>query len=289
MPRSVWLRRVAVRGCLIAGVALLFAGVGSSESREPTSALERQKHAPVESDNDQPSNKEQTDRRPDAISPSTALPWWREAEGSTPAGKDDHSTYYDREDLIAQRSMADATLELVDITWRQFVVGIFESVLLIATVMLSLWAARAASRATKAAEETVQETRKNAVAEMRAYIGIERIYASPPRNDSPPAIIVHVKNFGSSPAFNVAHKVRNDLFLKGEEEFDLSKGKNLSVLDIAPGQSTYPTFPASEKTWPITLAIMNEPNKHLYIFGTITYEDVFGNGHQPTTGSGCRS
>jgi hypothetical protein len=114
---------------------------------------------------------------------------------------------------------------------------------------------------------------------MRAYLGICKISIRPPSDGAPPGVVIELKNYGSTPAFNVFHKSRKEILLKGKEEFDLSEKDSSSLPDILPGQIVYPVSTGSIKEWPLMLALMNTTQNNLYVFGTIWYEDIFSDLH----------
>lgn len=191
--------------------------------------------------------------------------------------QDTQANYYDREGLFAQQRMAEANDEIVSLTYWQIAVGFVETILLLATIFLSLKATRAASRAAVAAETTIDHARSQSVAELRAYLAIEKIYLSEFNDTQPPDFVTVIKNHGSTPAFNVTHRTQRMPFKKDETEFSLSDSRKTKVVDIAPGQTVYQIGHYQVEQWILSggAKTINIADHDIYCFGIITYEDIF--------------
>jgi hypothetical protein len=65
------------------------------------------------------------------------------------------------------------------------------------------FAASEAEKATKAAEDAVDVTRDTAGAQLRAYVGINKVYFGRFNSNQPIEVIVEIQNFGATPAYHV--------------------------------------------------------------------------------------
>lgn len=139
MSQGNRLHHLALRRCLIAAFVLVSAVALAQEPQSPTES--------AESSSDTARQESQPKPPSPAPEPQVPAPVNQEA---------DHGTeYYSREDLDAQRRMAVAAEELVDLTGQQIIVIAVEATLLAITIFFTAWAAIAASRAAKAAQDAV--------------------------------------------------------------------------------------------------------------------------------------
>ena len=254
---------VALGGCL---VWLILAGLVW-----PSLAQEAKSPSKAAAQTEQPDAKE-----PEAVkSPAAAPP---EQEEPPPAVEGQHgqgANYYSEADLEAQRRMAVATEELTELTGNQIVIGGIEIVLLVAAVILTAWAAIAASRAAKASAETVAAMRRSE----RAYVTMSH---RPPGLDllarmGFAAFEVEIKNHGRTPATVTDVLLQLDWFGEGNP---------------APDRPVYRTGQPRRKIgfFLVTQAhfyysrSLPIPNKgvgeELWLYGYVDYTDEFEQDHR---------
>ncbi len=111
----------------------------------------------------------------------------------------------EKDDLIAQRSMASSAEDLVGLTLGQILLGIAGVGLLFYTLHLTRQANRAAIRAAKAAEDAVEATTDTAKQQLRAYISSGRILwrtyeTGEPKQVTGYGVAIEWKNNGATPA-----------------------------------------------------------------------------------------
>ena len=179
-----------------------------------------------------------------------------------------------KEDLIAQKSMADSTERMVLIGWLQMALG----TLGLLAIGMTLWYTREAveqtAKATKATEAAVKVTRKTAERELRAYVGIANASIVATEVGKTPNVKLEIKNFGSTPAKDVRHRYRTAVFALDEIEYDLSEAPLEHLVDLAPGQSLHPVKIINQLEWAVTRFQLNTGQRQLFVFGDIRYFDT---------------
>lgn len=130
------------------------------------------------------------------------------------------SNQREKDDLIAQQRMADATEAMNDATqsmknaaWWSFGAVALGTALLVYTLLLT-------REANKSAREAVEVTRKIGQAQVRAYISVVSIHGQPIPNHSGTRFTVRIRNTGASPAFRT-QAIIFGRFLKDYSEKDI--------------------------------------------------------------------
>lgn len=186
------------------------------------------------------------------------------------------------EDLIAQQGMDNATQRMADISEHQTLLILVGTVLLFATLLLTLQANRAAVRAAKAAEGTVEVTRDIARRQLRAYVGTELTVLKDLAAGKCPEMRIIIKNFGQTPAYDIASWSEMEIMKPSEARFVLTKSKPGGKKVLNPS-STYSNY--ARKDEPLTDAefeIIQSDTARLYWFGELTYRDAFDELHTTT-------
>lgn len=208
------------------------------------------------------------------------------AEGSPPDRNDGRN--YAEEDLLVQERMAVATEGLVaptgrmaDLSWWQVIVTGIGTALLLLTLGVTAWAAKAASRAAKAAENVVGVTAEIGERQLRAYVQAETGGAK--FSDDEGHLIVKLRNVGQTPAYSLTTDVDAQMFqapLPDNTQFHGSPRDNKSVetdLTLGAGMSTSIRFALPKAGLPIMKRLMaTGVEAHFVIFGQTTYRDVYG-------------
>lgn len=125
-----------------------------------------------------------------------------EIDGS-PGSKDgepqaDGADHYAEQDLIAQRTMAEKTSELVALTWVQTIIGALGILGLLASLEFTRRALRLSREANEATVRAAEDTRKIGQAQVRAYLVCEGAeFIATPEYLS---CTVKLRNVGQSPA-----------------------------------------------------------------------------------------
>src|ERR1035437_2196685 len=142
-------------------------------------------------------------------------------------------------------------------------------------------AADAATRAAKAAEDSVTEARNNAHLDERAWLGVDNIPGSAKIGTFFSAI-VYFKNTGKTPARNMRFWGQLDK-MQSEPNAASGCGEALKISSrglVAPGSfhsipaQTIGHWPKLENGWQKSLS--NE-GKKIYIYGCVVYDDIFMN------------
>lgn len=184
--------------------------------------------------------------------------------------------------MEAQVRMAVAAEQANRIAWLQ-------AILTGLAVAFTAWAAREAGRAAgaadhaaEAAEVSVAVAQETAKRQLRAYVLLEKADISKPEGYPGGLIQCTVRNFGQTPAKNVAVRL-----LSGFKPFPLPPDAFLNVppppaggsrADLGPGACIYPAAKPNaldEAFIPGLIA----GDVALYLLGTIEYVDAFGEPH----------
>jgi len=136
--------------------------------------------------------------------------------------------------------------------------------------------ANATSRQVKIAQQAVEAAREAAEKQLRAYVGIDRVWSQPADNtlSSDYEVLVHIKNFGVTPA--------NDLNV--EIRFADADGKASPDQNRPSRNVHFNTLPPTQVVWP-TLRIPHADvregmaGKTTYWLVSWSYTDAFGTGH----------
>jgi len=137
--------------------------------------------------------------------------------------------------------------------------------------------ADAAKRSATAAEDSAKATRTLAETGQRAWLTFDFIQVlSRDSHEFPLAVLAHIPNGGNSPAVNIRVDGRYSILKPGEEGF---------ACTVPPNVNRGPVGPKGILKYHIDLGQIKAElsgrvktgELHLYVYGLIAYEDVFGN------------
>jgi len=164
--------------------------------------------------------------------------------------------------------MAESAMEMAGVSWWQLYVGAGGVILLIITVALTYRATNAAIAANKIARDTAKQ-------ELRAYVHIEGAEFSGPQNSGDFSLVIMIKNFGQTPAYNVVTKAKIELFPEKHNRLlkIRKKDKAFPSISISPGAYTSQTipFPININDW----RAYGQIGRKAYLWGRIDYIDAF--------------
>lgn len=188
MPGSDWLHRVAVRGCVIAGVVLLTAGVGPCESQE---TRESETKAKAASANGRPAEIQPEANRVPEVAPQTPEPQdLARIAAALEAMRPDQNSKDEQtraaRDLDAQEEMARWTLPMLVAAALQALIGAIGICYI---------------------RKTLDATRELSAAENRAWMVFDDLKVISNSRATSPYVSLKIsgtiKNIGKSPAFNI--------------------------------------------------------------------------------------
>lgn len=143
-------------------------------------------------------------------------------------------------------------------------------------------AAREAEKATKAANDAVEVARETAGRQLRAYVGINKVYFGRFNSNQPIEVIVEIQNFGATPAHNVDAIMRLSTAAP-----DGSDAEPLIRTEFKPdGQSLMPTGVIlvichldMEHTSNHVFQAINAGQIAVCLQGAVRYTDIAGQEH----------
>ena len=150
-----------------------------------------------------------------------------------------------------------------------------------AAVMAALYARGAVKEgrnSATAAQETLEHAQITSKQQLRAYVGFDGAEARYLDGSRPVEIMLKFKNAGQTPAYKFSTKGGCTLFpYPGPTKFKDVSDHIHAPLTVPPGGATikmeYADLPSAR------LANLKAGKDVLYVFGTITYEDIFGQPH----------
>lgn len=145
----------------------------------------------------------------------------------------------------------------------------------------------------RAALKQVRLSERNSEMELRAYVEIDHVsYDKNPTDDDAPWVIqIVVKNFGRTPANDVTVATESFLGIKQDENeiFNLSDSAYVSPkIRIPPQHLQTVRRPAEIDPGLTGFQKASESGDLSYIWGSVSYSDVFGNNHSFTFQFLCR-
>lgn len=281
MFKRYWVHGLAAVGCvtalILAVIALLWASEPDAKSYSPPPNCDQPKQS---ADTAEPAKEKQEDipKRAAAFAADN-LRREKEQEVIRTACNTTQEHYNNREDLDAQRRMADAADRQVYWTRSGFLgaltVSILDLVLLSATLMAAVWAGLQAKRAANAGWAAISDTRQTTYVELRAYLTWETGAISFDGHDF--QLEIQIRNTGQTPAYNVTYELSHDVYDVPEDEItfgqpDVRDGKSI----LGPGA----IFPIAIK-WPeedrASYTLINAWQIHsIYVWGRIKFKDAYG-------------
>lgn len=125
-----------------------------------------------------------------------------------------------------------------------------------------------------ATRDLVEGAERTAERQLRAYVHVEDAQLSHANDEWRPCISVAIKNYGQTPARRVRHKIGNALVMSGPGNFAVEPDE--SVCDLGPSQGFTKTFHTNREFWnSMTKPAIIAKTGIYYVFGEITYSDVF--------------
>lgn len=192
----------------------------------------------------------------------------------------------EKEDLLAQQSMASSTYQMMVAAWLSLGIGGFGLIGLAVTVIYTRQAAASgreavaeARTATRIAYESLSITRDNAQKELRAYIFVKSCMVTGVEEDRI-TITTSYRNTGNTPAYNLQiwteyYVIEPDFSIVDPEEPVWS-----TVGSVEPqGEKNRISWYDREQSQGIRSEIGNN-GKIIVTSGQIRYEDVFGVRHR---------
>lgn len=186
------------------------------------------------------------------------------------------ATTIEERDLCQQWRMAEAAKRQVAWTARQFWVTAAEIGALILTVFFTGWAALAAGRAARATEKATSVASDTAKTQLRAYVHIDDT-AGPNVDGEPPYLFkYYIKNAGQTPAYGVRQWTG---FTLGPNPLDRPlpppETPPKSAITINAG-GRFKVEGEIAQYSPEEIRQILKDDVRLYVFGVITYTDIFG-------------
>lgn len=168
----------------------------------------------------------------------------------------------EKEDLIAQQSMASSTQEMAGWT----------VVMAVASVLATIFAGVAAILARNA----VLETRRIGEAQVRAYINVENTKYLV--KDEIPAFRISVRNSGQSPAKSVRFIYHWSPDAPGDDPIAFVDGEDHSIL-VVPSGGTFKMNVSIDGLTGNNRINFNNGHFPMWVYGRISYCDVFDRVH----------
>ncbi|MBL8791226.1 MAG: hypothetical protein JNM45_12065 [Rhizobiales bacterium] len=186
----------------------------------------------------------------------------------------------DKDDLVAQQTMANGTTYLVWITGAQFALTLIGTALLFFTLRLNREATNAAVTANATTRLAVDQEQANSKRQLRAYVLVDTIeFIQGGQHDAPKVKLI-ARNYGQTPADQVQIVLMIDQTLTDNEEKHSVGSEEFEVL----ADSKAPMGPDASLTLetkargPLNqhdLQSLYGGTKPIYAFGRINYVDCF--------------
>jgi hypothetical protein len=124
---------------------------------------------------------------------------------------------------------------------------------------------------------TVFVMRRTAQRQLRAYAHIDDVVMSEMNSVNDPNIQIIVKNYGQTPARCITNTFKHCVLqLPQKPDFSLGGGQVEELCDLAPTQKTFSTFRYPHPQWQFFKDPISKKAMIFYVFGRISYRDVFG-------------
>ena len=237
MPYGYRLHNVALRGWLIATLVLPpYTLTAEQEIEEPPAALEQSQGTAIEAPAPQSkTSKPPAQQKPPAAQSSPAAPVQSERSAKPPCDARCQATEQrEKDDLEAQRSMAEAAFDLVVISWWQLGAGTIGIALLMTTLWYTRKSTRAAINAAKTAKDVVEVARTNAVASRRAWLTLEDVKLMPQMEITEEGIgfVVQatINNLGQTPATNITVRFISHFPHSSGDQFKAAEAQFIKAL-----------------------------------------------------------
>lgn len=200
----------------------------------------------------------------------------------------------EKDGLVAQQGMNIAAQKMADYSLYQTILVGIGTVLLLATLFLTIMANRAAFIAAKAGEQAVEVTRIASQRQLRAYVfpavakieGIENGAVN---------LKLGFKNSGQTPAYAIRLRTRRMLAPPTTTDFQFDNADIKRIADFGPGQGQTITIPVEPAHFLEHRRQIESGEFSFFVCGDVRYNDAFGNERttmfrfQLFTGEGVRS
>jgi hypothetical protein len=124
----------------------------------------------------------------------------------------------------------------------------------------------------------VRVARDTARRQLRAYVHVDNLRINNIRDDCNKRIEVIFKNFGMTPARSLVNKCICDPYIPNTS-LSLRNANVFELADLGPTQTVYSTPIYPQGKWDTELFDIADGTKIFYVFGVLTYIDVFKERH----------
>lgn len=210
-----------------------------------------------------------------------------EAEAKARQAAQERAEQREIDDLAAQQGMDQATQRMVDLSEKQTWLIAIGTFLLFTTLLLTLQANRAAIRAAKAAERSVDVTQDIGQRQIRAYVTVWDVHIHNFRKGGHPFIRYVIDNRGQTPATIVKFGVG----IRTVDDPNRDPIKGIALGASEPGSVAVVGGVTSLKQRENANTIIEDrlfsqviSEKRYIIFGAfLVYKDIFGKTHRTVT------
>jgi hypothetical protein len=182
-------------------------------------------------------------------------------------------------DLAAQQGMAKAAQEQLALIRDQNRQIFWSNLLLGLTLAATAWAAIAASKAARAADEATSVSRRIGEAQTRAYVNHAGVVLKPLTANEPLHITVNFKNSGLSPALDLQIFADGDFLPIDTKDNDfpaVDRGKSNVKATLGAGSTANTVIITDAVPSPDVLGKFVSGEIAAFAWGRIWYKDVFG-------------
>lgn len=190
------------------------------------------------------------------------------------------SVQRDKEDLVAQQTVALGTTYLVLLTGAQIALTVIGTVVLLFTLRLNREATSAALAANATTRLAVDQDQANSKRQLRAYVLVDTVEFQRGGTTEPPKVKVSIRNYGQTPADQVQFVLMIDQTSpENEQKHSVGKEEFLTHANSkAPmGPDALLTLETKAKG-PLhqdDVLFLHTGSKPIYAFGRIEYVDCF--------------
>lgn len=144
--------------------------------------------------------------------------------------------------------------------------------------------AEATQKNVATAQAALKATLDNSRLDQRAWVGVKELHLTEALTANKHIeFVVEVQNMGKTPGLNVTTRTQFSM----DPPIDLKSidllGVDLGNRVVPPGTESYPSivvFPGDRVLTEEEVAVLKKRKTPLYLFGLITYEDIFGEFHR---------
>lgn len=175
----------------------------------------------------------------------------------------------EKDDLVAQETMAESAEELLGLTQWQIYVGGAGISLLVATLILTIRATNAAVEANKISRESVER-------QLRAYVFLDNksFHVGGEAPVSGPIVRASVINAGQTPAYDLRHWIGIG-FYEVPLAQTLDEGTFSATRTLGPGGSAVLEITKKAALTPEQIEALKAGKGAIYVWGRVEYRDAF--------------